>query len=66
MNIYNSILRVVQEKIRKGGNEKIEAILFLSAEFDAVHKAILNGSKMENLILAPLMLFAPENYIPTC
>jgi hypothetical protein len=65
MNIYNSILRVVQEKINEGKNEKIEKILFLSAEFNAIHNAILNGGKMENLVLSPLMLFVPDKYIPT-
>lgn len=65
MKTYNVINKLVKENINKGKNEKIETILFLSAEFNAIHNAILNGSKIENLVLSPLMLFVPDNYIPS-
>lgn len=61
--IYRSIQSVVQQKIIEGKNAKIEMILFLSSEFNAIHNAILSGSKMENLVLSPMMMFAPDNYV---
>lgn len=65
MEVYNTIQSVVKDKIKVGENDKIETILFLSAEFNAIHNAVLNGSKIENLILSPLIMNAPNNYNPS-
>ncbi len=64
--VYKSIMGVVLKRVSKKSkrkSEKLEAILFLSSEYNTIHNSIKNGNKMENLVLSPVMLFAPDNYI---
>lgn len=42
---------------------KIENVLFMSAEINALNQALNDGSKMKDLSFAPLLLIAPEGYV---
>lgn len=49
-------------KERPDGDERMK-ILRLSAEFDAIHQAMQDGSRMEDLVISPLAYLVPEDYI---
>ncbi|MDP4145451.1 MAG: hypothetical protein Q8936_13360 [Bacillota bacterium] len=63
---YNHVKKVVVEKLKlKISRDKIEKVLLLGAEINALNNALNDGSQLSDLIMGPLMLRAPENYILT-
>jgi len=50
-------------RTRKPDKDDNLQILCLSAEFKAVHQAVVNGSKVEDLRFSPLGFVTPEDYV---
>ena len=50
-------------RTRKPDKDDNLQILCLSAEFKAVHQAVVNGSKVEDLRFSPLGFMTPEDYV---
>ncbi|MNV91837.1 hypothetical protein D3C71_1863770 [compost metagenome] len=42
-------------------NDKIQTILFQSAEFNAINNALNNGSALEDLMTGPLVILASDS-----
>lgn len=58
---YLFLQQLIAKRYKAGADTKIEAILKYSAEYNAVHKALNNGSKLENLEMGPPTLAVPCN-----
>lgn len=61
INTYKQVKKIASERYRSGIDKAdISNILFHSSEFNAINNALNAGSKLENLMIGPVMLFAPE------
>ncbi|HBB72142.1 MAG TPA: hypothetical protein DCZ71_05990 [Ruminococcus sp.] len=58
--IDSAVYRYIREK--KPGREENLKVMGISSRFRAVHQAILNGSKMEDLVFSEMMYNVPEDY----
>ncbi|SDF92549.1 hypothetical protein SAMN04488542_12092 [Fontibacillus panacisegetis] len=60
--LYNLIQDVLIHKFNgEIDNDKIQTILFQSAEFNAINNALNNGSALEDLMTGPLVILASDN-----
>ncbi len=59
---FDAAVRDYLQKRRPGTDDHVK-IFRLSAEYKAIHQAVQNGSKPENLTFAPLAFDVPEGYV---
>lgn len=62
---YNWIYQTIDNEIRRGSfnNDEFRTIVNCSASFNAINKALNDGSKIEDLLMCPLSFSICEDYI---
>lgn len=59
------IKRLIREKLQFGfDKDKYNRVLFQSATFKAINDALIQGAKLENLVISPLTINVNEDYNP--